>query len=95
LKTRAATTFGYGPRYLHSTGQLHKGGPNSVVVIGLVGGDERPIPVPGAQYDFAALSSAQFAGDMEALIEGGRRVATRRLTGDYAAGIRLMARSVV
>ena len=69
-----AVTAGYGPRFLHSTGQLHKGGPNSVVAVQLV--PETPtaeLAVPGFGYDFATLISAQSLGDMRALEAKGRR----------------------
>ncbi|MEX0657965.1 MAG: bifunctional transaldolase/phosoglucose isomerase, partial [Egibacteraceae bacterium] len=70
---RVATTVGIGPRYLHSTGQLHKGGPPSGVFVQLVtegGGDP---PIPGQRFGFATLERAQAGGDLQALREGGRR----------------------
>jgi hypothetical protein len=73
--TGVACTAGYGPRFLHSTGQLHKGGANNVVVVQVV--PLRPsaeLPVPGAPYDFATLISAQSIGDHASLTEHGRRV---------------------
>ncbi|MDP9405734.1 MAG: glucose-6-phosphate isomerase [Actinomycetota bacterium] len=72
---RVATTFGWGPRFLHSTGQLHKGGPNTVVALQVV---ERPTggpPIPGRDYDFATLIRAQAQGDLRSLRDHGRRVA--------------------
>ncbi len=71
----AAVTAGYGPRFLHSTGQLHKGGPDTVVAVQLV--SRRPGPVvavPGKDYDFATLIAAQAAGDHRSLVAHGRRV---------------------
>ncbi|HUY21045.1 MAG TPA: hypothetical protein VMV22_01760 [Acidimicrobiales bacterium] len=70
-----ATTAGYGPRFLHSTGQLHKGGPASVVAVQIV--DARPMPavaVPGAAYDFGTLIAAQAIGDHRSLLAHERRV---------------------
>jgi hypothetical protein len=70
-----AVTAGYGPRFLHSTGQLHKGGPSSVVAVQLV--PPRPtadLPVPGSPYDFGTLLAAQALGDLESLRAHGRRV---------------------
>jgi transaldolase/glucose-6-phosphate isomerase len=79
-----AVTAGYGPRYLHSTGQLHKGGPNTVVAVQLV--DRTPtasLPVPTAPYDFNTLIAAQALGDLQTLEQRGRR-ARRFAVGDLA-----------
>jgi transaldolase/glucose-6-phosphate isomerase len=73
---RVATTVGYGPRFLHSTGQMHKGGPNTGVFIQLVEDDEVDLPVPGKPYTFGQLKQAQALGDLESLLRHGRR-ATR------------------
>ncbi len=73
--TGVATSAGWGPRYLHSTGQLHKGGPGPVralVVLDRSGGD---VPIPGAEHGFARLIAAQAAGDADALTDAGRTVA--------------------
>ena len=70
-----ATTAGFGPRYLHSTGQLHKGGPSSGAFIQIVQDDPADLPVPGKPYTFAQLKAAQAQGDLEALVARGRRVA--------------------
>lgn len=67
--TRLATTFGYGPRFLHSTGQLHKGGPNRGLFVQLVDGPQEGVAIPGSDADFAALVRAQAAGDAEALYD--------------------------
>jgi len=70
-----ATTAGYGPRFLHSTGQLHKGGPDSVVAVQIVDGSPMPaVPVPDAPYDFGTLVSAQAIGDHRSLLDHRRRV---------------------
>jgi len=70
-----AVTAGYGPRFLHSTGQLHKGGPNSVVALQLVRRTpSAEVPIPGAPYDFGTLIAAQSIGDVESLEAHGRRV---------------------
>lgn len=73
-KTGAATTLGYGPRFLHSTGQLHKGGANNGVFIQFVSDDAVDAPVPGEAYSFAELKNAQALGDLEALTARKRRV---------------------
>ena len=93
-RTGVATTFGYGPRYLHSTGQLHKGGPDSVLVLLLTAGDAVPLPIPGEPHGFEALAAAQAAGDLDALRSLGRRAALTSLGGDYAAAVRRMAASL-
>jgi glucose-6-phosphate isomerase len=71
---RVATTVGYGPRYLHSTGQLHKGGPNTGVFLQLVGDDADDLPIPGEKFSFGVLKQAQALGDFQALRNHGRRV---------------------
>lgn len=70
-----AVTAGYGPRFLHSTGQLHKGGPNTVVALQLVRRSAHPpLPIPGKGYDFGTLIDAQSIGDHRSLVQHGRRV---------------------
>jgi len=70
-----AVTAGYGPRFLHSTGQLHKGGPPSVVALQVVARTPGPhVEIPGMAYDFATLIAAQAIGDHESLLAHGRRV---------------------
>jgi transaldolase / glucose-6-phosphate isomerase len=69
-----ATTVGYGPRFLHSTGQLHKGGPATVTVLQLTGDDPVDVPVPSAGYSFGTLLAAQAEGDADALSAKGRTV---------------------
>jgi transaldolase/glucose-6-phosphate isomerase len=70
-----AVTVGYGPRFLHSTGQLHKGGPNTVVAVQIVSRTTGPpLAVPGRDYDFGTLIAAQAAGDHRSLVDHGRRV---------------------
>ena len=70
-----ATTVGFGPRFLHSTGQLHKGGPDSGVFFQIVGDDDADIPIPGQVFSFGVLKHAQALGDLQALKSRGRRVA--------------------
>lgn len=77
--TKAATQFGYGPRYLHSTGQLHKGGANKGVFIILCHGTEDDVPIPKSAYSFSELELSQAFGDMEALDSKGCRVALMEL----------------
>jgi glucose-6-phosphate isomerase len=71
----APVTVGYGPRFLHSTGQLHKGGPNTVVCVQLVHRGPQPeLAIPGKPYDFGTLIGAQSIGDHQSLLAHGRRV---------------------
>ena len=72
---RITTTLGYGPRFLHSTGQLHKGGPASGLFLQLTGDHLQNLPIPGYPYTFATLADAQALGDVEALQASGRRAA--------------------
>ncbi len=69
-----ATTVGFGPRFLHSTGQLHKGGANNVVVLQVVEPDARDLAIPGEGFTFGRLREAQSLGDLESLRAEGRRV---------------------
>src|SRR5205823_3663133 len=66
-RTGAATTFGYGPRFLHSTGQLHKGGAPTGRFLQLVSDPQRDAEIPGVGYSFGTLIGAQAAGDLETL----------------------------
>jgi transaldolase/glucose-6-phosphate isomerase len=71
---RVATTVGLGPRFLHSTGQLHKGGPNSGVFVQVVDDAAEDVPIPGRGYGFSTLERAQATGDLRTLRDRGRRV---------------------
>ena len=82
------TTAGFGPRYLHSTGQLHKGGANSGIFLQLVADHPTDLPIPGRPYTFGTLADAQSTGDLQALQELGRRAARVHLGGDPAGGIK-------
>jgi glucose-6-phosphate isomerase len=73
-RARVATTYGIGPRYLHSTGQYHKGGPNTGVFMIFTAADAGGTPVPGTNYTFSTLKQAQALGDFEALSAAGREV---------------------
>jgi hypothetical protein len=80
-------TFGWAPRFLHSTGQFHKGGPQVGVFLQITGAVSRDVDVPGRPYTFGRLQLAQALGDLRALTERGRPVVRLHLT-DRAAGIR-------
>ena len=84
---RVATTLGYGPRFLHSTGQLHKGGPDTGVFLQLTADDAVDLQIPGQRYTFGVLTQAQAAGDFEVLAERGRRSLRVHLGRDPGAGL--------
>jgi glucose-6-phosphate isomerase len=84
-RTRAATMFGYGPRYLHSTGQLHKGGPNSGVFIIVTAAPEADLAIPGEPFTFATLEMAQALGDFQSLDASGRRALHLHLSSPDAS----------
>ncbi|MGH2887669.1 MAG: glucose-6-phosphate isomerase, partial [Solirubrobacteraceae bacterium] len=88
--TGAATTFGYGPRFLHSTGQLHKGGPPTGRFLQLVNSPERDADIPGAGYSFGTLIAAQAAGDLETLRSHGLAAERVELEGDPATAVRTL-----
>ncbi|MFQ5599821.1 MAG: bifunctional transaldolase/phosoglucose isomerase [Candidatus Krumholzibacteriia bacterium] len=85
---RVATTLGFGPRFLHSTGQLHKGGPNNGVFVQVTSEDAQDLPVPGRKYSFGVLKRFQAQGDFEVLSERERRVLRVHLGPDAPAGLR-------
>jgi hypothetical protein len=86
-----AVTFGWGPRFLHSTGQYHKGGPQKGSFLQITGAVHADLPVPGQPYSFGMLQAAQAAGDRQALAGRGRPLLHLHLT-DRAAGLaRLLA----
>ena len=78
-ETGCVVTKGLGPRYLHSTGQLHKGGPNSVLAIQVVDDLGEELAIPGKDFGFRQLIAAQATGDLESLKERGRKVCRVRL----------------
>jgi hypothetical protein len=80
-RTGVATTLGFGPRFLHSTGQLHKGGPDSGVFLQIIELTGNRQPVPGDGYDFETLLIAQALGDFESLVRRNRRVLSVRVQG--------------
>ncbi len=89
-----ATTAGYGPRFLHSTGQLHKGGPNSGIFLQLTAQHPDDVPIPDWPFSFGVLADAQASGDLQALRELGRRTVSVRLEGDPAGAIERLAQTL-
>jgi transaldolase/glucose-6-phosphate isomerase len=88
-RRKVATTVGFGPRYLHSTGQAHKGGPNSGVFLLITCDDPEDLPVPGQKYTFGTIKLAQARGDFEVLAERGRRLLRIHLA-DVESGLRAL-----
>jgi transaldolase/glucose-6-phosphate isomerase len=91
---RAATTFGYGPRFLHSTGQLHKGGPKTGVFLQLVHDGDEDAEVPEAGYSFTTLKNAQAIGDLDTLRGHGLPAERLRLEGDPVAALERLTEKV-
>jgi glucose-6-phosphate isomerase len=93
-RLRVATTVAYGPRYLHSTGQLHKGGPPRGLFLQITGDDADEVVIPGAGYGFGTLKTGQALGDLQALSEIGRRVARVHLKGKHVSGLDKLVETV-
>lgn len=93
-RTRAATCVGFGPRFLHSTGQAYKGGPNSGVILQITCDDAEDLPVPGQKYTFGVVKAAQARGDFEVLAERGRRALRVHISGDLEAGLVELGRAI-
>ncbi len=92
--TTAATTVGFGPRFLHSTGQLHKGGPSKAIFMQLVTEPAEDLPVPETDYAFGNLIAAQAEGDYRALQERGQQVLRVQLGQDSDLGLETLIDSV-
>jgi glucose-6-phosphate isomerase len=93
--TKCATTTGYGPRFLHSTGQLHKGGPNTGVFIQVTAPPAVDLPIPGEAYSFSILLQAQALGDFRSLAAHGRRAIRVHLGKDVDFGLKRLRESIV
>ena len=91
---RVATCLGFGPRFLHSTGQAYKGGPNSGVFLQITCDDASDLPVPGQTFTFGVVKSAQARGDFEVLSERGRRALRVHIGPDISAGLRTIAAAI-
>jgi transaldolase/glucose-6-phosphate isomerase len=85
-----ATTSGYGPRFLHSTGQYHKGGPNTGLFIQFTDDNPQDLPLPGRSYTFGTFKNAQALGDLQALHDNGRRTLRVNLGSDAEAGLKTL-----
>lgn len=86
-RLRVATTVGFGPRYLHATGQLHKGGRPAGIFLQLTGEDREDMAIPGSGYGFSTLKAAQALADLQTLRDAGRRVVRVHLTGRQPAAL--------
>jgi hypothetical protein len=93
-RKRVATCLGFGPRFLHSTGQAYKGGPNSGVFLQITCDDARDLPVPGQKYTFGLVKAAQARGDFQVLIDRKRRALRVHLGSDVKAGLAKLAELV-
>jgi transaldolase/glucose-6-phosphate isomerase len=89
-----ATVAEFGPRFLHSTGQAYKGGPNSGVFIQITSDDAADLAVPGERYTFSVVKAAQARGDFDVLAERGRRVLRVHITGGLEAGLKTLAAAI-
>ena len=89
-----ATCLGFGPRFLHSTGQAYKGGPNSGVFLQVTCDDAVELPVPGQKYTFGVVKAAQARGDFQVLADRGRRALRVHLASDVEAGLGTLAAAV-
>jgi transaldolase/glucose-6-phosphate isomerase len=92
--TQRAVTLGYGPRYLHSTGQLHKGGPDTGVFLLITTDDDELLPIPERRYSFSVLKRAQALGDYQTLSDRERRVLRLHISGDIQAGLAHLVETV-
>ncbi|MGI8848393.1 MAG: bifunctional transaldolase/phosoglucose isomerase [Candidatus Dormibacteria bacterium] len=92
--TTAATTLGFGPRFLHSTGQLHKGGPNTGVYIQITVDDPVDVPIPGQAFTFSVLKQAQARGDIESLRHHERRAISLHIDGDLDTALARLTEAI-
>jgi glucose-6-phosphate isomerase len=93
-KKRVATCLGFGPRFLHSTGQAYKGGPNSGVFLQITCDDSVELPVPGQKYTFGIVKAAQARGDFQVLADRGRRALRVHLGSNLKAGLTTLQAAV-
>jgi glucose-6-phosphate isomerase len=91
--TQAPTTFGWGPRFLHSTGQYHKGGPSNGVYLQITSAPHEDLAIPGREFTFGEFITAQAGGDAQVLADRGRPVLRLHLT-DHDAGLEQLARAL-
>jgi transaldolase/glucose-6-phosphate isomerase len=93
-KKKVATVLGFGPRFLHSTGQAYKGGPNSGVFLQITCDNAKDLPVPGRKYTFGVVKAAQARGDFAVLAERGRRTLRVHLGKNVKSALAILSRAV-
>jgi len=93
-RKRVATCVGFGPRFLHSTGQAYKGGPNSGVFLQITCDDANDLPVPGQKYTFGVVKAAQARGDFEVLAERKRRALRVHLGADVKRDLQTLTEAI-
>jgi transaldolase / glucose-6-phosphate isomerase len=93
-RKHVATCLGFGPRFLHSTGQAYKGGPNTGVFLQITCDDAKDLPVPGQKYTFGTVKAAQARGDFQVLADRKRRALRVHLPKDVEAGLENLSRAV-
>jgi transaldolase/glucose-6-phosphate isomerase len=93
-KKKVATCLGFGPRFLHSTGQAYKGGPNSGVFLQVTCDDASDLPVPGQKYTFGVVKAAQARGDFAVLNERGRRALRVHLGKNLKSSLKALSQAV-
>ena len=89
-RRQVATCAEFGPRFLHSTGQAYKGGPDIGVFLQITADDAKDLPVPGQKASFGVIKAAQARGDFDVLTERGRRALRVHLKGDLASGLKML-----
>jgi transaldolase/glucose-6-phosphate isomerase len=93
-RQHVATCLGFGPRFLHSTGQAYKGGPNSGIFLQITCDDALDLPVPGQKYTFGVVKAAQARGDFQVLAERNRRALRVHLGKDVKAGLEKLGKAI-
>jgi transaldolase/glucose-6-phosphate isomerase len=93
-KRHVATCAEFGPRFLHSTGQAYKGGPDSGVFLQITADDDKDLAVPGQKASFGVIKSAQARGDFDVLTDRGRRALRVHLKGDLASGLKMLDEAI-
>jgi transaldolase/glucose-6-phosphate isomerase len=86
-RRHVATCLEFGPRFLHSTGQAYKGGPDSGVFLQITADDAEDLPIPAHRASFGVVKAAQARGDFGVLLERGRRALRAHIKGDLSAGL--------
>jgi transaldolase/glucose-6-phosphate isomerase len=94
-RRHVATSVGFGPRFLHSTGQAHKGGPNTGVFLQITTDDAPDLAIPGQTATFGIVKAAQARGDFDVLAERGRRALRVHLKGDVESGLDMLHAAIM